>query len=69
MVLVGAMKPVDEFDGVVGRHAFLERVFAKRNSKKREAGTLELKPFNVSGDTYMQAWKESMFPALKKLRS
>jgi hypothetical protein len=67
MVLVGVMKPVGEFDGVVGRHAFVERVFAKRNSKNREAGTLELKPFNVSGDTYMQAWKESMFPALKKL--
>jgi hypothetical protein len=65
MVLVGVMKPVGEFDGVVGRHAFVERVFAKRNSKNRDAGTLELKPFNVSGDTYMQAWKESMFPALK----
>ncbi len=67
MVLVGVMKPVREFDGVVGLHAFVERVFAKRKSKNRDAGTLELKPFNVSGDTYMKAWKESMFPALKKL--
>jgi len=66
MVLVGVMKPVGDFDGVVGRHAFVERVFAKRRSKNREAGTLELKAINVSGDTYMKAWKESMFPALKK---
>jgi hypothetical protein len=67
MVLVGVMKPVGQFDGVVGRHAFVERVFAKQKSKNRQAGTLELKPFNVSGETYMKAWKESMFPSLKKL--
>ncbi len=67
MVLIGVMKPVGQFNGVIGQHAFVERVFAKRKSKNREAGTLELKAFNVNGETYVNAWKESMFPALKQL--
>lgn len=67
MVLVGVMKPVNQFNGVVGRHAFVERVAAKRNSKNREQGSIELKAFNVTGETYIDAWKNSMFPSLKRL--
>jgi hypothetical protein len=67
MVLVGVMKPQDNFDGVVGMHPFVERVAAGRNSKNREKGTIELKAFNVCGQTYIDAWKKNMFPKLKEL--
>jgi hypothetical protein len=67
MVLVGVMKPEGNFDGVVGMHAFVERVAAGRNSKNREKGTIELKAFNVNGETYIGAWEKDIFPKLKKL--
>ncbi len=67
MVLVGVMKPVGNFDGVVGRHAFTERVAAQRNSKNRESGTIELKAVNVSGATYLESFRQSVFPQLVNL--
>lgn len=65
MVLVGILKPRDGFDGIAANHAFVERVAAQRASS--EKGTIELKAINVSGATYLDAWKETMFPALKAL--
>ncbi len=65
MVLVGVMKPRDRINGVVGRHAFVDDTFAAKNSKRREKGTLELKAVNVSGPTYVAAWR-TLFTELKK---
>jgi hypothetical protein len=65
MVLVGVMKPTDRFDGVVGRHPFVDDTFAAKNSKRREKGTLELKAVNVSGPTYLAAWR-TLFKRLKE---
>ncbi len=41
-------------------------MFAKKNSKKREKGTPEQKAVNVSGITYLEAWK-TIFKCLRKL--
>ncbi len=65
MVLVGVMKPRGRFGGVVGRHAFVDDTFAAKNSKRREKGTLELKAVNVSGPTYLAAWR-TLFANLKE---
>jgi hypothetical protein len=65
MVLVGVMKPQNSFDGVVGMHPFVERIAAGRNSKNREKGTIELKAFNVTGQTYIEAFEKSIFPQLQ----
>jgi hypothetical protein len=66
MVLVAVMEPRGDFGGVVGRHAFLDDTFALRNSKKREKGILEQKAVNVSGPTYIKAWR-TVFEGLSKL--
>ncbi len=66
MVLVAVMKPFGDFNGVVGRHAFTEQVFAMKNSKNREKGTPEQKAVNVSGVTYLASWK-TIFKCLGKL--
>lgn len=65
MALVGVMKPQGHFNGVVGRHAFVDDTFAAKNSKRREKGTLELKAVNVSGLTYLAAWR-TLFKDLKR---
>lgn len=66
MVLVGVMKPRNAFRGIVGMHSFVERVAAARSSKNREKGTIEMKSFNVTKATYVDAC-DSMFPKLKKV--
>jgi hypothetical protein len=67
MMQVALMTPREGFSGVVGSHAFTMLEAAKRNSKNREKGTLVEKSVNVSGKTYLEAWRESMLPALKEL--
>jgi hypothetical protein len=67
MMQVALMAPREGFSGVVGSHAFTILEAAKRNSKNREKGTFVEKSVNVSGKTYLEAWRESMLPALKEL--
>jgi hypothetical protein len=67
MMQVALMAPREGFSGVVGTHAFPVLVAAKRNSKNRAKGTLVEKSVNVSGKTYLEAWMESILPALKEL--
>lgn len=67
MVLIGVMKPRTRFDGVVAMHSFVQRVAAKRSSKRRESGVIELKSFHVTGETYLEAWRKTLLPALKRL--
>jgi hypothetical protein len=50
MVLVAIAAPRRGWNGVVGYHFFVERVAAAKNSKNREAGTMELHAINAKGD-------------------
>lgn len=66
MVLVALVEPRGDFNGVVGMHAFTETIAAARNSHVREAGTMVEKPTNVTGESYLQGWTDSILPALKR---
>ena len=59
MVLVAIMVP--------RMHFFVERVAAAKNSKNREAGTMELHAVNATKDSYVSAWVKSIIPAILKL--
>jgi hypothetical protein len=67
MVQVALMAPREGFSGVVGTHTFTVTEPAKRNSKNRQKGTMVEKGINVSGKTYLEAWRQSILPALKDL--
>ena len=67
MVLLAVMKPRVGFDGVVALHSFVQRVAAKRASRRRDTGVIELKSYNVNGESYLEAWKTTILPALKRL--
>ena len=65
MVLAAVMEPRGDYNGVVGMHSFTQTVAASRDSKNREAGTIIEKAENVSGPTYVEAWRKSILPELK----
>ncbi len=67
MALVVIMEPRGAFDGIVTCHSFTTRVASQRKSKNREAGVIELKTVNISTEEYLNAWKETVLPALKLL--
>lgn len=67
MVLVAVMKPRGDFNGLVGLHPFTQIVNAVKKSKNREKGTPVLKAVNVSRETYIKSWKETVFPELRAL--
>lgn len=67
MVLVALMEPRHGFDGILASHTFTESVAAQRNSRNREAGTIVHRTVNVTMITYRASFKESVFPALKRL--
>ncbi len=54
------------FDGMIGFWPFMEMVAAKRNSKNRSAGTLEVKPVNVTLDAYSSFIVEKVIPAIRE---
>ena len=66
MVLVAVMAPRKEWNGVVGMHFFTQRIAAVKTSKNREAGTIELHCVNVTKETYVQAFAQSIIPQLRK---
>ncbi len=66
MVLVAIMAPRRNWNGVIGSHAFVERVAAAKKSKNREAGTMELHAINATKETYVGAWIRSIFPAIQR---
>ncbi|XP_057790875.1 uncharacterized protein LOC131007986 [Salvia miltiorrhiza] len=54
------------FDGKIGIWPFTELVPAKRNSKNREAGTLELKPIeSITKQVTKHCFINKMIPAIK----
>jgi hypothetical protein len=66
MVLVAVMTPRKEWNGVVGMHFFTQRIAAVKTSRNREAGTIELHCVNVTKETYVQAFAQSIIPQLRK---
>lgn len=66
MVLVAVMMPRREWNGVVGMHFFAQRIAAVKTSRNREAGTIELHCINVTKETYVQAFAQSIIPQLRK---
>ncbi len=67
MVLVAIAAPRRGWNGVVGYHFFVERVAAAKNSKNREAGTMELHAINATKETYIAAWIKSLIPAIQAM--
>lgn len=53
------------FDGKIGIWPFVEKVAAKRNSKNRPAGTIEVKPITVTRDVYREYLENKVFPAIR----
>jgi hypothetical protein len=66
MVLVVVAAPRGRWNGVIGMHFFVQRVAAANKSKNREAGTMELHAINVSKETYVAAWVDSIIPAISE---
>jgi transposase len=64
MVLLVIAAPRNGWNGVIAMHSFTERVAAQKRSKNREAGTLELKAVNVTKESYVAAWVDSIIPAI-----
>jgi hypothetical protein len=46
---------------------FVERVAAAKNSKNREAGTMELHAINATKETYFAAWIKSLISAIQAM--
>ena len=65
MVLAAVVEPRGDYNGVVGMHSFTKTVAAAMDLKNREAGTIIEKAQNVSGTTYVEAWRQSILPGLK----
>ncbi len=53
------------FDGKLGIWPFVREEVAVRSSKNRPAGTLELKPTNVTKELYTEYLQNKLFPAIK----
>jgi hypothetical protein len=51
----------------LGHIRFVERVAATKNSKNREAGTMELHAVNATKETYVAAWVNSIIPAIQRM--
>ena len=66
MALVALMEPRRALDGIVACHAFTKRVSSQRNSKIRKAGTVEKQADNISAQEFLNAWKGTVLPALKR---
>lgn len=64
MVLLAIGAPRGEWNGIIGSHYFVERVAAARNSKNRPAGSIEMHPHNVTKETYVTAWVDSIIPEI-----
>ena len=54
------------FDGKIGIWPFLEEVPAKKASKNRPKGTLELKPVNISKSIYRDMMINNILPAIRE---
>ncbi len=54
------------FEGKAGSWPFVEIVAATRNSRNRPAGTLEVKPVNVTRDVYRSFIVEKVIPAIRE---
>jgi hypothetical protein len=54
----------ETFDGKIGTWAFVEETPAKKNSKHRDKGTLELKPVNVTRDVMRDFLCGKVIPAI-----
>ena len=61
-----SVNPSEVFDGKIGMWGFFEEVPAKRSSKKRAAGTLELKCVNVNKARYREMLIEKVLPAIRE---
>ncbi len=53
------------FDGKIGIWPFVERVAAKRSSKNRPAGTIEVKPIVVTREVYREYLTNKVLPAIR----
>ena len=53
------------FDGKIGIWPVCEMVAAKRNSRNRPRGTMEMKPVNVNKEVYKKMFLENVIPAIK----
>lgn len=53
------------FDGKIGIWPFISLQAAKRNSKNRPAGTMEMKPLTVTREVYTSYLVEKVFPAIR----
>ena len=53
------------FDGKIGMWPFVEKIKAQRSSKNRKAGTIEIKPLNVTREVYSEYLLEKVFPAIR----
>ena len=70
MFLCGVARPRFEdnictFDGKIGIWPFLEPVPAKKASKNRAKGTIELKPVNITKPTYREMLTSKLLPAIR----
>jgi hypothetical protein len=54
------------FDGKIGTWAFVEETPAKKNSKHRDKGTLELKPVSVTRDVMRDFLCKKVIPAIQE---
>lgn len=54
-----------EFDGKIGFWAFTEEVAAKKDSKHRKKGTMEMKPVNVDSTEYRKMMVDNVIPSVK----
>ena len=61
-----SVNPAEVFDGKIGIWGFFENVPAKRTSKKRPAGTLELKCVNVNKDRYRDMLISNVLPSIRE---
>ena len=54
------------FDGKIGIWPFVVEEAAKRTSKNRVKGTLEMKPINVTKEVYSEYLENKVFPAIRE---
>lgn len=71
MFLAAVCKPQTDptgelFSGKICLYPFVEQVAAKRSSKNRPAGTLELKPIAVGASEYREALRYHVIPMIRR---
>ncbi len=55
-----------DFDGKLGTWGFFEETPAKRSSKNRPKGTLEVKSVSVTSEVYLNMIRDNVIPAVKE---